>query len=88
MPMHNSDKPDSAIKETDYEDEVSADRRHAEAHSVSTAYSPDTARGLRKGGIIVAGVLIAALVLVRLVGFFHERALASEGKTGVVEGEA
>ena len=83
MPMHNSDKPDSAIKETDYEDEVSADRRHAEAHSVSTAYSPDTARGLRKGGIIVAGVLIAALVLVRLVGFFHERALASDANSAV-----
>jgi RND family efflux transporter MFP subunit len=50
---------------------------------VSTAYSPDTARGLRKGGIIVAGVLIAALVLVRLVGFLHERALASDANSAV-----
>jgi RND family efflux transporter MFP subunit len=81
MPMRNSDKTDSEIQETDYEDQVSADRHQTDAHSVSTAYSPDTARGLRKGGIIVAGVLIVALLLVRVVGFFHERALAGEARS-------
>jgi RND family efflux transporter MFP subunit len=71
MPMHD-------IKETDYEDEVAADRRQVDTHAVSTSYAPDTARRLRKGGIIVASVLIVALLLVRVVGFFHERALAGE----------
>ena len=71
MPMHD-------IKETDYEDEVAADQRQVDTHAVSTSYAPDTARRLRKGGIIVASVLIVALLLVRVVGFFHERALAGE----------
>ena len=73
--------PTRDIKETDYEDEVAADQRQADTHSVSTAYAPDTARRLRKGSIIVACVLIVALLLVRVVGFFHERALASEART-------
>jgi len=82
MQMHNSEKPDGTeIKETDYEDDVAADERRADTHSVSTAYAPDTSRRLRKGGIIVACVLIVALVLVRVVGFFHERALAGEASS-------
>jgi RND family efflux transporter MFP subunit len=64
------------IVATDYADQVAADELRAETHSVSTAYAPDTARRLRKGGILIACVLVAALLLVRLVGIFHERALA------------
>jgi RND family efflux transporter MFP subunit len=48
--------------------------------TVSTAYAPDTAQRLRKGAIIIACVLIVALVLVRVVGFFHEHALAGEAR--------
>jgi RND family efflux transporter MFP subunit len=85
MPMRESDKTDdTGIKETDYEDEVGADQRQTDAHSVSTAYAPDTARRLRKGGLIVACVLIVALVLVRIVGFFHEHALAGQARSAVV----
>jgi RND family efflux transporter MFP subunit len=85
MPMRESDKTDATgIKETDYEDEVGADQRQTDAHSVSTAYAPDTARRLRKGGLIVACVLIVALVLVRIVGFFHEHALAGQARSAVV----
>jgi RND family efflux transporter MFP subunit len=78
--MRESDKSGSGIRETDYEDELAADRRQADTHAVSTAYAPDTARRLRKGGIIVGCLLFVALLLVRLVGFFHERALAGEAR--------
>ena len=79
MPTRNSDQEnDSEIMETDFEDKVAADDRHAQSQSVSTAYAPDTARRLRKGGIVVACVLVLALLLVRIVGFLHERALAGE----------
>ncbi|HTC44663.1 MAG TPA: efflux RND transporter periplasmic adaptor subunit [Steroidobacteraceae bacterium] len=80
MQTRNSDH-DKSVKETDYEDELSRDDQQAATHTVSTAYSPDTSRRLRKGGIVVACVLIAALLLVRLVGFFHEHALAGEART-------
>ena len=81
MPMRNSDQTDTGIKETDYADQVAADQHQVDAHAVSTAYAPDTARQLRKGSIILAGVLIVALMLVRVVGFFHERALAGEARS-------
>ena len=80
MQTRNSDH-DKSVKETDYEDELSRDDQQAATHTVSTAYSPDTSRRLRKGGIVVACVLIAALLLVRLVGFFHEHALAGEASS-------
>jgi RND family efflux transporter MFP subunit len=69
---------DQPVKESDYEDELAADEIKASTHSVSTAYAPDTARGLRKAGVIVACALVVALLLVRLVGFFHEHALAGQ----------
>jgi RND family efflux transporter MFP subunit len=71
------------VKETDYEDELSVDELKAGTHSVSTAYAPDTARGLRKAGVIVACVLVVALLLVRLVGFFHEHALTGQAHSAV-----
>jgi RND family efflux transporter MFP subunit len=80
MQTRNSDH-DKSVKETDYEDEVCADDQQAATHTVSTDYSADTSRRLRKGGIVVACVLIAALLLVRLIGFFHEHALAGEART-------
>jgi RND family efflux transporter MFP subunit len=81
MQTRNSDKTDDTeVKETDYEDEVSADERRAETHSVSTAYAPDTARRLRKAGVVVACVLVVALLLVRIIGFFHEHALAAQAR--------
>lgn len=81
MPMHRSDQSDETrIRQTDYEDEVTTDERKVQAHSVSTAYAPDTARKLRSAGIIVAVALIVALLLVRTIGFFDERALAREAR--------
>ena len=81
MQMRESDKTGTGVKQTDYEDEVAADERQTETHSVSTAYAADTAQRLRKGGVIVACVLIVALLLVRIVGFFHERALAGAARS-------
>jgi RND family efflux transporter MFP subunit len=82
MQMRDSDKAcDTGVRKTDYEDEVTADERRVDTHSVSTAYAPDTAQRLRKAAIIVASVLIAALLLVRIGGFFHEHALAGQART-------
>ena len=53
---------------------------HPQSHSVAITYAPDTARQLRKAAIIVACVLLVALLLVRVVGFLHERALAGEAR--------
>lgn len=80
--MHTRDSDnEQPVKETDYEDEVSALAEQTTTHSLSTTYSPQTARQLRRGAIVVAGVLIAALLIVRTVGFFHEHALAGEAHT-------
>ena len=68
MQMRDSDKAESS------------DERRVDSHTVSTSYAPDTAQRLRKGAIIIACVLIVALVLVRVVGFFHEHALAGEAR--------
>jgi RND family efflux transporter MFP subunit len=83
MQTRNSGQDGSEIVETDYEDRVAADEVRAETHSVSTAYAPDTARRLRKGGVIVACVLVVALLLVRIIGFFHERVLAGQAHSAV-----
>ena len=67
------------MRKTDYEDQVTADERQAETHLVP----PITHRArlrLRRGGIIVACVLVIALLLVRVVGFFHERALVGQAR--------
>lgn len=82
MQMRNTEKPDGTeVTETDYEDNLAADERRADTHSVPTGYAPDTSRRLRKVGIIVACVLVVALLLVRAIGFFHERALAGQAST-------
>jgi len=72
---------DNSIEETDYEDDVAADDKHATTHSVSTEFESGTAGRLRKAGIIVACVLVVALLIVRVVGFFHEHALAGEARS-------
>jgi RND family efflux transporter MFP subunit len=81
MQTRDPDNGDVQIKKTDYEDQIATDDLHVSAESVSTAYAPGTALRLRRAGMVVAGVLIAALLLVRLVGFFHERALAGLAHT-------
>jgi RND family efflux transporter MFP subunit len=78
MQTRDPDKVDAEIKETDYEEQIQTDDLRVSTHSVSTRFAPDTARSLRKAGIIMASILIVALLLVRMVGFFHERTLASE----------
>jgi RND family efflux transporter MFP subunit len=71
---------DEQVKSSDYEAAVTAEEMRARTHSVATGYAPGTARQLRKAGIILAAVLIAALLLVRIVGFFHERALSGDAR--------
>ena len=76
MQTRDPDKDGVEIKNTDYEEQIAADGLRVSTHSVSTSYAPDTAQRLRKAGIILAGILVVALLAVRLIGFFHERALA------------
>jgi RND family efflux transporter MFP subunit len=47
-----------------------------EQGGVSTHFEPDTGRRLKKGALIAVAVLIAGFILVRVVRFFDERAVA------------
>jgi RND family efflux transporter MFP subunit len=53
---------------------------HPETHPGAIAYAPGTGRQLRKVAIAVACALLVALLLVRVIGFFHERALAGQAR--------
>jgi RND family efflux transporter MFP subunit len=83
MQTHDPEKTAVEVQDTDYEEQISSDDRRVSTHSVSTAYAPDTAQRLRKAGIILAATLVVALLVVRLIGFFHERALAGQALTTV-----
>ncbi|HTY94398.1 MAG TPA: efflux RND transporter periplasmic adaptor subunit [Steroidobacteraceae bacterium] len=78
MQTRDPDQDDAEVMKTDYEEQLGADDRQVSAHSVSTQFAPQTARSLRKAGIILAAVLVLALLAVRIVGFLHDRQLASQ----------
>ena len=48
-----------------------------EGGSVSTEFEPDTGRRLKKGAVIAMSVLIAGFIVVRVLRFFDERAVAN-----------
>jgi RND family efflux transporter MFP subunit len=81
MQTRDPENDTAEVKNTDYEEQLWSDELRVSTHSVSTAYAPDTALRLRKAGIILAASLVVALLLVRLVGFFHERTLAGQALT-------
>jgi len=55
---------------------VPDDVSREETGSVSTRFDPDTGPRLKKAAIILVGVLLAAFIVVRVVRFFDERAVA------------
>ncbi|HTV79040.1 MAG TPA: efflux RND transporter periplasmic adaptor subunit [Steroidobacteraceae bacterium] len=83
MQTHSSDprNPDAPVRGSEYEDEIAADELRAETHSISTAYDPRTQHNLRKAALIFVGVLLIALLLVRVVDYLHERHLSQEALT-------
>ena len=63
---------DGEIRKTDYADDVA----EIESHAVSVGFAPDTGARLKKAGLIFAGVLAAAFVLVSVDRFFKARSVA------------
>jgi RND family efflux transporter MFP subunit len=59
------------------------DSDHSQGHPVSVSYAPDTARQLRKAAIILVCVLFLGLLLVRVVDFFRQQALAGQSQVTV-----
>ncbi len=53
------------------------DTSREEGGAVSTEFEPDTGRRLKKGAMIAVSVLIAGFIVVRMVRFFDERAVAN-----------
>ncbi len=57
------------------------DVSRTEPGAVSTGFDPDTGARLKKGVVIAACILLFAFVVVRVVRFFDERAVANAGET-------
>ncbi|HTY48554.1 MAG TPA: efflux RND transporter periplasmic adaptor subunit [Steroidobacteraceae bacterium] len=81
-PPDHSPPAETGVRPSDYAADLAADERRVESHSVSVHYAPDTARGLRRSAIILAGVLAALFVVVRTIGFLHERSLEQAAQAG------
>ncbi len=60
-----------------YPDEIS--RREHEA--VSTGFDPNTGQRIKKGVVIAAGILLAGLLIVVVLRFFHAHGVATAGET-------
>jgi RND family efflux transporter MFP subunit len=72
---------DGELRSTDYGERLTREETRVEEHAISTQYSPDTGRGLRKAAMILACILGAAFLVVGIVNFLHERALGHEATT-------
>jgi RND family efflux transporter MFP subunit len=66
-------KPEETVRATDYGDDIAA---HDEA-AVSTGFHPDTGRRMKRMALILAAVLIAGFIVVRVDRFFKDRSVAS-----------
>jgi RND family efflux transporter MFP subunit len=83
MPSHDPENSASlaplseAPSHGQYPDEIS--RREHEV--VSTSFDPQTGQRTKRGVVIAAGVLLAGLLIVVVLRFFHAHGVASAGET-------
>jgi RND family efflux transporter MFP subunit len=73
-----ADGGEPELRSSDYGDSLASEEARVEAHAVSTQYSPDTGRGLRKAAIILVCVLLIGFLVVGIANFLHSRALRHE----------
>jgi RND family efflux transporter MFP subunit len=64
--------PEETVRESVYGDDIAA---HDEA-AVSTHFDPDTGRRIKKTALILAAVLVAGFIVVRVDRFFKDRSVA------------
>ncbi|MGO9945804.1 MAG: efflux RND transporter periplasmic adaptor subunit [Steroidobacteraceae bacterium] len=74
MPSHD---PENSPSHGQYPDEIS--RREHEA--VSTNFDPNTGQRIKRGVVIAAGILLAGLLIVVVLRFFHAHGVATAGET-------
>ena len=74
MPSHD---PENSPSHGQYPDEIS--RREHEA--VSTGFDPNTGQRVKRGVVIAAGILLAGLLIVVVLRFFHAHGVATAGET-------
>ena len=74
MPSHD---PENSPSHGQYPDEIS--RREHEA--VSIRFDPNTGRRIKRGVVIAAGILLAGLLIVVVLRFFHAHGVATAGET-------
>jgi RND family efflux transporter MFP subunit len=75
------DGGDPELRSTDYGDKLTREEARVETHAVSTQYTPDTGRGLRKAAIILVCILVIGFLVVGITNFLHGRALSHDAKT-------
>jgi RND family efflux transporter MFP subunit len=83
MPSHDAENSEAVAPLRDtpshgqYPDEIS--RREHEA--VSTRFDPNTGERTKRGVVIAAGILLAGLLIVVVLRFFHAHGVATAGET-------
>jgi RND family efflux transporter MFP subunit len=74
MPSHD---PENSPSHGQYPDEISR-REHG---AVSTRFDPNTGQRTKRGVLIAAGILLAGLLIVAVLRFFHAHGVATAGET-------
>jgi RND family efflux transporter MFP subunit len=74
MPSHD---PENSPSHGQYPDEISR-REHG---AVSTRFDPNTGQRTKRGVVIAAGILLAGLLIVAVLRFFHAHGVATAGET-------
>jgi RND family efflux transporter MFP subunit len=69
---------ESEPRATDDGERLAREEPGVEEQAISTQYSADTGRGLRKAAGLFAGVLAVAFLLIVIINFLHERALGHQ----------
>ena len=65
---------EETARKTDYENDLAVN----DSNGVSTGFEPDTGRRLKKGVIILVGILLIAFVAVRVDRYFKDRGVSDE----------
>jgi len=67
-----------------HREELPDDTSRTEHHAVSTDFEPGTARRMKIGAAIGAGLLVLGFIAVGIFRFFDERAVARAGETAYI----
>jgi RND family efflux transporter MFP subunit len=80
QPPDPEHSPPSSRQNASRPEELPDDISRTEDDSVSTQFDQDTGRRLKRGALIAAAVLVVGFIIVGIVRFFDERAVAKAGE--------